>query len=252
MASESPQAYDPLEASLAIDPQTQLQRVFVYFLQILFRDYPPGCGMRWTDNEETTEMIITAEKPDVSAIEKRPHIVCVLGGSRWSGLGLDQMQATQMGTGERTHTDLVSSTMAYHCQAKEGLVARRIAWNASFYTNVFRRILQREGGLHQVSPNHNVGPESPPSAITGQLVDEEAVEVIATVPFFWQPQWLIRPPAEVWRRMKMTMAAKGSPIVSAARQSQLKSPTIKGRPVYPVQEDRPGVEQEVRADSYPR
>ena len=78
---------------------------------------------------------------DLETIEKTPHITCVLGSGRFQGLGLDQLQGQRASDGQRTHTDLMPMTMTYHCQAKSGMTARRVAWNASFYTIQLRRII---------------------------------------------------------------------------------------------------------------
>jgi hypothetical protein len=137
------------------------------------------------------------------SVGKLPHIVCVLGAGRWATLGMDQFMNSRMSDGRRIHTDLMPMTIAYHCMAKEGLVARRIAWYASMYTNVFRRIIMRSGHLQNVSTGHDISAESPPTAFTGPTVDTDIVAVVVTVPFYWQPQWRITKPAELWNSMRM-------------------------------------------------
>jgi hypothetical protein len=204
------------------DPLMQCTRIFVYFLQNLFRTFPEGFGLRWSPDEESTEMLITAEKPRLSAVEKLPHIVCVLGSGQWSNLGHDQLQKLVMSTGQRTHTDLLPMTMAYHCLAREGLQARRMAWYASFKTNVFRRLLMGTGKFHHVAPGNTISAESSPTAYVGPQGEEEVVSVTVTVPFYWQPVWTIKDPAEILRKFDMTLRA---------RDTTLRPPRIKGRPV---------------------
>jgi len=219
--------FDPLERSLACDPTTQLQRVFVYFLQAYF-EHPEfkGSGMHFQGNDhEETELIITSEKPRLSALEKTPHISCILGSMQWSQLGHDQMQNTVLSTGARTHTDLIPSTMAYHCQGKEGTHCRRLAWQASWATNAFCRILTRSGGLHRVGRNHSISPESGPTAFVGQLASEELCSVVVQVPFFWQTQWRIRRPAPSFERAEFTLNVRGHVV---------KPPNVRGRPAYSV------------------
>jgi hypothetical protein len=106
--------FEPLPHGLDSDPMTEVIRIFVYFLQNLFRTFPEGYGMRWCPKEENTELMITAEKPSLEVLEKMPHIVCVLGSGQFSLLGLDQMQTTKMYNGQRYHTDLLPMTMAYN------------------------------------------------------------------------------------------------------------------------------------------
>lgn len=244
-ASVTNAAFAPTDGSLANDPMLHHTRLFVYFLQNLFRDYPEGCGMKWQPNVETSEMIITAEKPELPAIEKVPHITCILGSGRWSGMGIDQMQKTVMGTGARTHTDLIPMTMAYHCQAKEGLVARRIAWNASFYTNVLRRVLIKAGHLHQVAVNHEIGSESAATAYSGPTAKADVVSVVVTVPFYWQPQWIIKDPSEVWRRVVVNLSVYKGRLPKIT--NVVGPPRVKGKPVVtrPLTEPEVAFQQEV-------
>jgi hypothetical protein len=220
------------DVGLDNDPMYYLQRLFVYFLQNLFRDFPEGCGLRWKPDDENTEILITSEKPRLEAVEKTPHITCVLGSGRWSGLGLDQLQTQRALDGQRTHTDLMPMSMSYHCQAKEGMVARRMAWNASLATIQLRRILMRIGGLHHVGVQHQIGPEGPLTQFTGPTVENELVEVVVIVPFYWQPQWRIRRASEVWRQMRVTLRVNSvSGFYSAGRTMALRPPMAKGRPV---------------------
>ncbi|NNL48210.1 MAG: hypothetical protein HKO76_07575 [Acidimicrobiia bacterium] len=235
------------------DPTLHLTRVFVYFLQNLFRDFPEGCGMTWRPEEENTELIISAEKPRSDAIEKLPHITCVLGASRWTGVGIDQMQFVQSSDGQRTHTDLMPATITYHCQAKEGIVARRIAWNASLYTNVLRRFIMRVGGIFQVGTNHDISAESSASMFTGPKSSDELVAVTVQVPFYWQPQWRIRRASELWRNMKLTFHInQATRMYSAGRANALKPPRVKGVPVNTQPLDPPSESfvQEVRESNY--
>lgn len=241
--SVSVESFEPVaNPGLDNDPMTQLVRVFVYFLQNLFRCYPEGSGMQWKPTEEHSEMIITGEKPEGTAIEKRPHITCVLGSMKWSNLGLDQMQITNTNTGERTHTDLVPSTATYHCQAKNGTHAKRIAWNASQYTTVFRRIIMRGGGLHNVGTQHALSPEGPITQFTGPTPDSKLVEVQVTIPFYWQPQWRIRRAAEIFNGMELNLnTLEVKSLYSAGRAMAVRPPMVKGVPVNSTPIDPPGV-----------
>lgn len=236
-SSVTPKALTPLasgsDVGLDNDPMYYLQRLFVYFLQNLFRDFPEGCGMKWDPNEETTEIAITSEKPELSAVEKRPHITCVLGQASFSGLGLDQLQHQRSSDGLRTHTDLMPMNMGYHCQAKNGIHARRIAWNAGFGTVQLKRILMRVGGLFHVDSRIQIGAEGPITQYMGPSAESPLIEVLVNVPFYWQPQWRIKDPSEVWRRLKVTLKLdKVQPIFSVSRL--IKPPMLRGVPLQPT------------------
>jgi hypothetical protein len=248
-----PVATGDVKPGLDNDPMLHLQRVFVYFLQNLFRDVDEGCGLKWSPNEETSELVITSEKPVLEAIEKRPHITCVLGTGQFTGLGLDQLQAQRASDGRRTHTDLMSMNMTYHCQAKEGVHARRMAWNASQWTIALRRIIMRVGGLHDVGVKHHLSPEGSITQFTGPKVENELVEVIVNVPFYWQPQWRISRPSTVWRRMELTLRVnEHRPIYSAGRTAKLRPPMVKGVPVdtVPLEPPQTAIIQKVAEFNY--
>lgn len=215
--SVSVNAFVPGDSSRAADPMTHLTRVFVYFLQNLFREFPEGCGMRWSGLEETSEIIITNEKQTLEVLEKTPSITCVMGSGQMANTSLDQMQNMSFNQAWRKHTDLIPMTMAYHCQAKKGLEARRVAWNAGFYTNVLRRFLMRTGGLHHVSPNWTIGAESAATAYTGPLTQVELVSVVVTVPFYWQAQWLITEPAHLLRKIQVDLTVNRARVFQPPR-----------------------------------
>ena len=209
----------------------------MYFLQNLYRSAPEGMGAKWDPDEDATELVISDQKPVLTAVEKKPHIICVLGDCQWAGLSLDQLQAEKiMRHPSRTHTDLVSMTVAYHCQAREGLHARRLAWWSSYFTNVYRRLIMKEGHIHQVATNHRISAESSPQAYTGATPHSEIVTSIVTVPFYWQPQWRIKDiSAVVFRQVKFTMhVSKPEPIFSAGNAGRLRGARIHGKELYPL------------------
>jgi hypothetical protein len=109
--------------------------------------------------------------------------------------------------------------------AREGLHARRIAWNALFYTVALRRLLMGKGKFHHVSPAVTMSAEMGPSAYVGPASAEEIVSVVGTVPFFWQPAWTIRDPAEVLRKFDVKLHVPNRAV---------NPPRIKGRPAHVV------------------
>lgn len=232
--SVTPRSVDPNAWAQWEDAYLHLRRVFVYFLQNLFRTAPAGSGLRWTPNLETTEIIISSEKPTLDAIEKRPHITCILGSARWAGTSLDQMQSLNFGQGSRVHTDLIPMTMAYHCQSSEGVVSTRLAWLSSLYTGALRRIIHKAGKIHHVDPRHEIGPESPPTAFTGQTSKPELVSVVVTIPFFWQPQWRITEPAALWRRVRVELSVLENRSFYRIERRPPKPPRVNGRVVVTV------------------
>lgn len=229
--------FNPQDGTLAHDPFYFLQKLFVYFLQNLFRTFPAGYGLRWDPDETTAECMITAEKPTLSEIEKLPHITCILGAGQWNNVSMDQLQALRSSDARRTHTDLMSMTMSYHCQAKEDLDAHRLSWNASFFTNVFRRLIHQAGSIHHVAPNHHISAVTGATAYSGAKAENEIVAVVVTVPFYWQPQWRITKPAELWKRMVVSLSINEARPYQTQPQ-QIRPPTVGGRPVTTVPIER--------------
>lgn len=217
MVHETQRNFDAGERNFTDDPIEQLNAVFTYFLQGWF-GHPiyAGTGMYWyggpnsdVTNDETTELIITAKRPELEAIEKVPHVVVVLGGYAWSGLGINQLQTRRSRDGRQTHTDLIPSTVSFHCMAKDGALASRIAYHASFGVVALRTFLMRAGRLHEVKGSPQVSGETAPGAISGTpAVDTDVVSVVASVPFYRQVQWRITRPAPVLRSMRMTLQSR--------------------------------------------
>ncbi len=164
--------------------------------------------MYWNRSEEDTELIITGQKPRLETLNKRPHIVVVPGSLSWGNLSLDQLKKRSSATGAKTHTDLISQTMAYHCQAKEGNLASNLAWYSSFYTVVFRNMIQKHGKLHYIQPSPSISAESGPTAFTGPLVTDEIVSVVTHFPIFWQPQWRVTSPAPIARQIGFNLGVR--------------------------------------------
>ena len=90
----------------------------------------------------------------------------------------------------------------------------------------------RAGGLHHVSVQHTISPEGPITQFTGPKSENTLVEVQANVPFYWQPQWRISKPSEVWRRMVISMDVNEVKArYSAGREAKIRPPMVKGVPV---------------------
>jgi len=119
--------------------------------------------------------------------------------------------------------------MAYHCQAADGITARRIAWISSWMTIALRRMIHKAGGIHHIDPRQEIGPESPPTAFTGPTAKTELVSVVVTVPFYWQFQWRITEPAALWRRLRVELSVLEHPPLSRFSIEQLY--TSDGKPV---------------------
>jgi len=232
--SRTVRGFEPPDAlSIAEDPKGYLEHLFCCFLQNLYRDAPEGYGLTWRPNEEETDLVITTEKPTGEQISAKPYICVVLGPYRFSGTGgIDLLQSQNMATGERKHTDLMPGTVSYHCTASSGAHAGRMAGDAARRTVQLKRLLTRIGGLFKIGLPQITG-ETEPGYLTGPLASDEVVAVVATIPIFWQEQWLIsRNGLSVLQRIATTMGLyEAHAKVSAGRVARVRAPSIRGRVV---------------------
>lgn len=216
MANEKIKPHEPLAVDLVEDPTEYIYQVFTYFLQGWFgHDNYVGTGMHWLGSpsgdivsDETTEMVITAKRPNSQETENTPHVVLIQGASQWAGLSIDQRQRIEASDGRTTHTDLVSSTISFHCMAKDGALASRIASHIAFAIVALRKVIMRGGGLFDVRPTPQISGETSPGALEPATEDTDLVSVVVVVPFYWQPQWRITNQAPMLRNMRMTLQSR--------------------------------------------
>ena len=163
------------------------------------------------------------------------------GPAQFANIALDQLREQDGTTGEREHTDLVSSTMAINCMSKVGLEAQRIAWIVMRFLRTFKRLLQRTGGFHQVGERVTVGPETPPGALVAPEADSELVNVIVHSPFFFQWTERVTPTnAQLVQSIEASIVANvyppleepGAELTKRWEQDiRLKQPSIRGVPI---------------------
>lgn len=185
----------PHSKGLGEDPLTHFTRVYLLFLQGLFNQFPYGQGcFHWSNSDDDTEIAITDQAPiPRDRIEQRPAIVTMRGPAQFANITLDQLKELDFKTGQRKHTDLMACTMSINCIAKNGIEAQRIGWIVMRHIRVFKRLLQRQGGFHQVGEQLSVGPESPPGALVSPEPDPSTVKVTVHSPFFFQWNETITP-----------------------------------------------------------
>lgn len=253
MSSEAyaPSIPDPI--GLGEDPLYHFIRVYVLFLQGLFKQFPTG-SYKWSDDENLSEIVITDQVPiPKDRIEQRPAIVTMRGQAQFGNLTLDQMRTINARTGMKERTDLVACTMSLNCIAKMGPEAQRIGWIVMRHIRDFRVMLQR-AGFHQIGDNLSIGPESPPGTIISGEGDLEASMVTVFSPFFFQ--WTERTTplyAPVAQSIELHLQAGllNTPVDSTAKEQArlvLQGPTVRGRPVGPQpQTDRPVIQQTVKS-----
>lgn len=236
------------------DPLQLFTRVYLLFLQGLFKQFPEG-SYRWSDDETLSEIVITDQVPiPKDRIEQRPAIVAMRGPAQFANLSLDQMRKVDFKTGAKERTDLVSCTMSLNCIGKMGPEAQRIAWIVMSNVRRFKELLQRNG-MHRVGEDVQIGPESPPGSIIAGEGDTEAVLVTVYSPFFFQWTDLVTPlfaPRLTEIELHLRAGLPRVPFVDpVSRETELRTihpPTIRGRIIagQPIDGNDHPIEQTVK------
>ena len=217
------------------EPLYHFTRIYLLFLQGLFKQFPEG-SYRWSDDEKLSEICITDQVPiPRDRIEQRPAIVAMRGPAQFGNIALDQMRTVDKYTGMKERTDLVACTMSLNCIAKMGPEAQRIGWIVMSRIRGMKELLQR-AGMHKVGDDVSVGPESLPGTMVQGEADTEFVMVTVHSPFFFQ--WTERvTPADALklREIEVHMQTASLPAASTSTKSmqdpavQLSPPSIRGR-----------------------
>lgn len=227
----------PHPQGFAEEPLMHLTRVYLVFLQGLFKQFPEGC-YTWSEDEKLTEIWISDQSPfPRDRIQQRPAIITMRGPAQFTNLSLDNMQALNRINGTQRRSDLVACTMSLNCVAKNGLEAQRIAWIVFTHIRRFKALLQRQG-FHKIGDELSIGPESDPGALINPVSDSEAVLVTVQSPFFFQWTEEITPLdstllTEIGVFLQQRLATVATTKLKE-KDPQLRRPTIRGKPIGDV------------------
>jgi hypothetical protein len=221
------------------EPLYHFTRIYLLFLQGLFKQFPEG-SYRWSDDEKLSEICITDQVPIPRArIEQRPAIVAMRGPAQFGNTSLDQMRNVDSHTGMKERTDLVACTMSLNCIAKMGPEAQRIAWIVMSNIREMKILLQR-AGMHKVGDDVSMNPETPPGAMMQGEGDPEFVMVTVHSPFFFQ--WTVKStPADAIKLREIQVHLNSALLPPAGVTTEghvelsqaLSPPTIRGRVISP-------------------
>jgi hypothetical protein len=231
------------------EPLYHFTRIYLLFLQGLFKQFPEG-SYRWSDDEKLSEICITDQVPiPRDRIEQRPAIVAMRGPAQFGNTSLDQMRTVDAHTGMKERTDLVACTMSLNCIAKMGPEVQRIAWIIMSRIRGHKELLQRYGGFHKIGDDISMTPETPPGAMMQGEGDPEFVMVTVHSPFFFQ--WTERvTPADAIKVREIEAHIQSAMLPPAGVTTEghvelslaLSPPTIRGRVINP-----PAIQGHLRA-----
>ncbi len=227
----------PHPQGLGEEPLLYFTKVYLSFLQGLFKQFPSG-SYRWSEADEDSEIMITDQGPvPRDRIEQRPAIVTMRGPAQFANMTLDQLKSVSWRTGAKQHTDLISCTMTLNCIAKNGLEAQRIAWVVMRHLRIFKVLLQRTG-MHKIGDELSMGPETPPGSLVAPEPTSEMVNISVLSPFFFQWNEHVTPAdAAPIEGIEVHMQAVLHPdpgeaeLTKNREETIYKRPTIRGVPV---------------------
>lgn len=221
------------------DPLYHFTRIYLLFLQGLFKQFPEG-SWRWSDDEKLSEICITDQVPiPRDRIEQRPAIVAMRGPAQFGNLSLDQVRTVDSHTGMKERTDLVACTMSLNCIAKMGPEAQRIGWIVMSRIRGMKELIQR-AGMHKIGDELSITPETPPGSLMQSEGDMEFVMVTVHSPFFFQWTERVTPAdalelraIEVHIQSAMLPPAGSTTAGHVELSRVLSPPTIRGRVISP-------------------
>lgn len=215
---------EPQPQAYSEDPLFHYTRVFIKFLQLVFASFPKG-SYHWSEDEALTDIIIQDQGvTGMDVIEKRPAIIVMRGPAQFGNVSMDQFYGYDPSTGERTHVDLVSSSVTYNCISTQGLEAQRLAWIAKMATRTLKRTLL-QAGMHRVGEEISVGAETPPGALVPGDPNQ-AIMVPVMVPFYFQYRWSVAPLDKVLlKNIDLALTSEATDDVAP----RLKQPGMNGR-----------------------
>lgn len=145
-------------------PLVRLRRIYLEFLQILFKAAPVGY-FHWSEEDEVSEIILQDESVvNPSVAGTRPAITLTRAPVSYNSLGFDDMLQYDIATGKKTKSVLIPGTMSINCVSRSsietellcGLVADALWMNREW-------LLAR--GFYEVGRQLSIGAPSPAGSI---------------------------------------------------------------------------------------
>ncbi|MCK4305284.1 MAG: hypothetical protein KAY24_13690 [Candidatus Eisenbacteria sp.] len=243
----------PYDPSWGENPLLQVRKTVLSFLQGLFEQAPAGC-FQWHESLEATEIVITDESPiALDVVGKRPAISLVRAPAAFGQTSLDEMRSNNFVTGQRRHTDLLSSTMSVNCCSRVSLESEYIAWIAAQHIWLLRRLMIKGTAIHDIGRGCQIGSPSPAGAIVAGDTEGEWICTSVSVPFFLQVAGEVSPLASSNQTMVKAIEARigvrgsaqvgptevrgqatAAPILQPGQRVNTRPPTIRGKPIRQI------------------
>ncbi len=157
--------------------------LFIAFLQGIFKENEEG-QFKWSPDLEKTEILIS-DQDTILPDKYLPRIVTVRGPSAPLILYFNDENERNHQTGTEKRTQIIQSSITFHCIAKTGIEAQQLADNIYRSINIYYKTLQ-QWGLHKIMRNPQISPETPANSVFSPEVISEGRLVMITYTFFYR------------------------------------------------------------------
>lgn len=157
--------------------------LFIAFLQGIFKENEQG-QFKWSEDLEKTEILIS-DQDTILSDKYMPRVVTVRGPSMPMILYFNDENEKNHQTGTEKRTQILQSSITFHCIAKTGIEAQQIADNIYRAINTYYKTLQ-QWGLHKIMRNPQISPETPANSVFSPEVISEGRLVMITYTFFYR------------------------------------------------------------------
>lgn len=160
------------QSSFKYNPLQHIRFLYTVFVQGLFYAAPRG-AYHWEQNEQDTEIIISAESPlKLTSLNDRPGITFTRSPIGFRHLGFDDMLKYDFATGQKMKGLLLPGTMVINCCSRVDLESENLAWIVAEHLWLLRdRMMQQ--GFYEIGRNLQVlAPTKPGSIIEGDGGEE--------------------------------------------------------------------------------
>lgn len=161
------------ESSFKYNPLQHVRYLYTAFAQGLFYAAPAGSGFHWEAENQSSEIIITAEAPiKLETLNDRPAISFTRAPVGFYHLGFDDLDQYDFRTGRKVKSMLIPGTMVINCCSRNDLESEQMAWTFAEHLWLLRDLMMTQG-FYDVGRNMQVGSPSAPGAIVeGEGADE--------------------------------------------------------------------------------
>ena len=170
-------------SSFKYTPLRHIRVLFASFVQGLFAAAPPN-NYHWTNDDQTTEIIIRDENPiHVENYGERPCVNFTPGRAQFYSLGMDDLADYSFQTDGKTKSVLVPGTMSINVSSRNDIEAHDLAWVIGEHIWLLRDLFMKKG-FFELGRGIDISPPGPPGSVIP--ADQADGWYVSTVSVPWQ------------------------------------------------------------------